>query len=322
MTENMHIYAVARIRSRELDLLGESVISQLAACSRYEECMKILFDKGWGVSGVETADELLAAERDKTWGLIEELVEDMSIFDALLCENDYHNLKAAIKQVYLNAEIPNIYLPRGTVKWEIIYNAVKEHDFSALDEKMGKCAEEAYQVLMHTGDGQLCDVIIDKAALEAIYKKAEASGNEILLDYAEMKVAQADIKIALRCARTGKSIEFIERAMAECRSLDVRKLIASAYAGENALYEYIETTSYADVITAIKESPAAFEIWFDNQLIKHIKPQKYNPFTMSPLAAYILARENEIKTVRIILLGKLNRLSDDSIRERLRDMYV
>ncbi|MCI8744511.1 MAG: V-type ATP synthase subunit C, partial [Lachnospiraceae bacterium] len=35
-----------------------------------------------------------------------------------------------------------------------------------------------------------------------------------------------------------------------------------------------------------------------------------------------LARENEIKTVRIILSGKLNGLSDDSIRERVREMYV
>ena len=37
--------------------------------------------------------------------------------------------------------------------------------------------------------------------------------------------------------------------------------------------------------------------------------------------AYALARENEIKTVRIILSGKLNGLSDDSIRERVREMY-
>lgn len=322
MTENMHIYAVARIRSRELDLLGEPVINQLVACNKYEECMKILFDKGWGTSGVETAEELLAAERDKTWGLIEEIVEDMSIFDTLLYENDYHNLKAAIKQVYLNADMPNIYFSRGTIKQEIIYKAVKEHDFSMLDEKMGKCAEEAYQVLLHTGDSQLCDVIIDKAALEAIYEKAKGSCNELLIDYAELKVASADIKIALRCSRTGKSREFMERAMAECGSLDIKQLITSSAAGENAIYEYLKTTVYADVIKAIKESPAAFEIWFDNLLIKHIKPQKYNSFTMSPLAAYILARENEIKTVRIILLGKLSRLSDDSIRERLRDMYV
>jgi V/A-type H+-transporting ATPase subunit C len=43
---------------------------------------------------------------------------------------------------------------------------------------------------------------------------------------------------------------------------------------------------------------------------------------ISPLAAYILARENEIKSVRILLSGKINDLPEDSIRERLREMYV
>ena len=38
--------------------------------------------------------------------------------------------------------------------------------------------------------------------------------------------------------------------------------------------------------------------------------------------AYVIARQNEIKTVRIILSGKLNDLPDDSIRERVREMYV
>ena len=43
---------------------------------------------------------------------------------------------------------------------------------------------------------------------------------------------------------------------------------------------------------------------------------------LEPLAAYILARRNEIKCVRMILTGKQNELADDMIRERLREMYV
>ena len=53
-----------------------------------------------------------------------------------------------------------------------------------------------------------------------------------------------------------------------------------------------------------------------------IRPEKYHPFTLGPLAAYILAREAEIKSVRILLSGKLNHLSENAIRERLREMYV
>ena len=40
------------------------------------------------------------------------------------------------------------------------------------------------------------------------------------------------------------------------------------------------------------------------------------------MAAYVLARENEIRMVRMILSGKRNSLPEDSIRERVREMYV
>jgi V/A-type H+/Na+-transporting ATPase subunit C len=322
MAENQYIYAVSRIRSKELSLLDKSFLEQLLSSKSYHDCLRLLTDKGWGLGNNETAEELLHIERDKTWDLIRELVEDMSVFDTFLYGNDFHNLKAAIKQVYRNEEVPNIYISHGTIKPEIIYNAVKEHDFSTLPEYMKQCAEEAYQVQLHTGDSQLCDVIIDRASLDTIYKKGKDSGNELLSEYAELKVAASNINIAIRGFKTKKGIEFLERAMAKCGSLDRDQLMNAALDSEEAIYDYLSTTVYSEAVQAIKESPSAFERWCDNVIMQHIKPQKYNSFTISPLAAYILARENEIKTVRIILSGKLNDLPENLVRERLREMYV
>ncbi len=67
---------------------------------------------------------------------------------------------------------------------------------------------------------------------------------------------------------------------------------------------------------------SAFERWCDNLLIDRMKVQKWNPFGIDPIAAYVLARENEIKSVRIILSGKLNDLPQDAIRERIRQTYA
>ena len=322
MAENQYIYAVARIRSKELTLLSKPFFDQLLACKNYEDCLRLLVDKGWGKSADENAEQLLAIEREKTWELIRELVKDMSVFNTFLSGNDFHNLKAAIKQVYINQEVPNIYISHGILSSEIIYKSVKEHDFTILPEHMRKCAEEAYQVQLHTGDSQLCDVIIDKATLETLYKIGKASGNELLAEYAELKVASSDINIAIRSYKTGKGKEFLVRALADCKSLNINKLIDAALDGEEAIHSYLATTIYSDAVEAIKKSSSAFERWCDNLIIKHIRPQKYNSFTISPLAAYILARENEIKSVRILLSGKLNDLPEDSIRERLREMYV
>jgi V/A-type H+-transporting ATPase subunit C len=322
MADNEYIYAVARIRTMELSLLDKSFLDQLLASKSYKDCLRLLRDKGWGNSGDETAEQLLVSEREKIWDTVLELVGDAKVFDTFLYGNDFHNLKAAIKQAYVNQEVPGIYMNRGTLNLELIIKAVREHDFSLLPEFMRESAEEAYEVQFHTGDSQLCDIIIDKAALEAIYQQGNASGNDLLSEYAELKVAASDINIAIRGHKTDKRREFLERGVAACKSLDSKKLIETALEGEEAIYSYLENTVYADAVQAIKESPSAFERWCDNLIITHIKPQKYNSFTLSPIAAYVLARENEIKSVRILLSGKRNNLPEESIRERLREMYV
>jgi V/A-type H+-transporting ATPase subunit C len=43
---------------------------------------------------------------------------------------------------------------------------------------------------------------------------------------------------------------------------------------------------------------------------------------MGPIIAYYLARQNEIRTVRIILTAKANDFPEEAIRERVREMYV
>ncbi len=322
MAEQLYTYAVARIRSKEMLLLSKTDIDQLLNCKSEKECLKLLAEKGWGKTGEEDAQEMLKAEREKTWNLMKELVEELSVFNMFLYTNDYHNLKAAIKQVYTDSKQEDIYITQGTIPVDTILNAVKEHSFAALPGYMQACAEEAYEVLLHTGDSQLCDVILDKAALEIMLKKCKESKVELLAKYAELRVAAADINIAVRSNKTRKSRAFMERAIAECASLDKNKLISAALESLEAIYQYLQFTDYADAVDAIKESSSAFERWCDNLIMRHIRPQKSNPFTISPLAAYILARENEIKTIRILLSGKRNEIDDSFIRERMRDMYV
>ncbi len=322
MAENQYVYAVARIRSKELSLLTASFIEQLLGAKSYDECIQLLEEKGWGGDEAEDAAGLLALEQQKTWELIGELTGGLSAFDVFLYANDYHNLKAAIKEARMNTDFPGIYISQGTVDVKRIREAVRTREFADLPEAMRASAREAYDVLLQTGDGQLCDIIIDRAALTAIYGAAKASGNDCLKLYGELTVAAADIKTAVRAARTGKNKAFLERALAPCDTLDVGRLAQAAVEGLEAIASYLELTPYGEAVEELNHSPSAFERWCDNLLIRRIRPQRFNPFGIGPLAAYILARENEIKTVRIVLSGKLNHLPEESIRERVREMYV
>ena len=318
MSDKQYIYAVARIRSRELSLLNESVISQLTASPGEEECLRILSEKGWGDSGM-TGEAMLRGEQKKTWDLIRELVPDrMDLFDVFRLPNDYHNLKAAIK----NREHPGIFAEDGTIPARLLEEAMEQSDYELLPENLREVAREAKETLLTTRDGQLCDIIIDRAALEAIREAGEKTKEKLLKDYGELICATGDIRIAVRCARTGKSRQFIARALAPCSTIDTGSLTDAAAVGFDAICAYLDHTVYSDAVEELKKSLASFERWCDNRMIRTIKPEIHNPFGIGPLAAYILARDNEIKTVRIILAAKRNDLPEEMLRERVREMYV
>ena len=317
-----YIYAVARVRSKELSLLSRQDIDQLMACRGFDECLRVLSDKGWGGAEGSSAEAVLAQEEEKTWAFIRELTEDLTPFSVLLYPIDYNNLKAAIKCVVTDAPPQDVFLSGGSIDPQAMMRCVRENDFSSLPPAMAEAADEAYHTLLQTGDGQLCDVLLDRACLSGVLQCGKESGNELLSQYAELKVAVSNIKTAVRACKTGKTKAFIDEALAPCGSLDVSSLAAAACKSVEDIYGYLSSTPYSGAAEKLKESYSAFEKWCDDQVMDLIKEQKRNPFTIGPLFAYVLARQNEVSTVRIILSGKLNELDDGMIRERLRDMYV
>lgn len=324
MSKTKYTYAVARIRAQEVSLLTNAVIEQLLACKSAEQALQLLVEKGWGdlTAGTLDADEVLNKEEEKMWQTIREVAPDMHVFDVLSLPKLYHNLKAAIKEVCTEVENKNIFYDDCEIPGEEMFALVQNKEFDKLPGNMPATAREAFDTLLHTRDGQLCDLIIDRATLEAMLEAGKKSGEKIIEEYAQTAVAIADIKIAVRSQKTGKNAEFMKKAMVNCSEINVDQLTQAALAGAEEIAQYLEGTSYREGADALRISPSAFERWCDNKMTDSMRSQKYESFSVGPLLAYLLARQNEIKTVRIILTGKQNEFPDEAIRERIREMYV
>ena len=220
MGKTKYTYAVARIRALETSLLTDAVIEQLLACKTAEQALQLLIEKGWGdASSGNDMDAVLSREEEKTWKVIRDVAPDMSVFDVLSYPKLYHNLKAAIKEVCTEVRNPNIFYDDCSIPGEEMLKIIEAREFSKLPGDMGRTAQEAMDILLHTGDGQLCDICIDRAALEAVLAAGRKSGEPIMENYADTTVAIADIKIAVRSQKTGKTADFMRSAMADCRSL-------------------------------------------------------------------------------------------------------
>ena len=316
------IYAVSRIRFREQSLLTKSDIDALLACHDYESCIRMLLDKGWGATGEAENTDILSAEREKLWALIDELAPDAPELNIFRYQVDFQNLKAAVKSSITDASTDGMLLSHGTVSADQIKESVKNRETDELPEHLKECAEQAFKTLLETGNGQLCDVIIDKACLEYLSLEAKKHSDSAIRLYSDIFTACAAVKIAARCNLTGKTRDFMLKALPNINILVKEELVTAAENSLEEIYSYISTTVLEDSVDALKASLSSFEKWCDNYIIEKLKEQKYEHMKIGPIVAYIVARENEIKAVRLILSGKLNNIENAIIEERLRDMYV
>lgn len=320
--KEQYTYAVARVRAAENSLLSMKDLEQVLSAKDEKEAFLMLQDKGFSGSGsYKNVETLLFEENEKTINFISELKIDKKEFSIFYIQDDYHNLKAAIKCVHSGFR-DKVFVPEKNVSLDVILTAVKERKFDILPENMQRVAEEALDVLLKTGDGQKADMIIDKAALLEIKALGEKSDNDLIKEYAKLFVSLSDIKIAARSAIMNKSYEFIKAAVIDTEDVNTDQLCRAASDGYDELLSYLSSTKFEKAADALRQSFSQFEKWCDNSVMSLIKTQKANPFTIGPVAAYFLARDIEIKAVRIVLSGVINKLDINSVKERLRDLYV
>ncbi len=322
--ETDYAFGVAKIRANELDLLTPVDFDNLIAANDYRSALRILEDKGWEPTenGASFAPMLEKFE-DKTWQLVCDCLPDVSVFDSLILPNDFYNLKAAIKAVFSDLEPNDYFIKPFVTDPALIAEAVTNKKFDILPKHLKDTAVEAYDAVVRVGSGRLADIIIDKASLNVALAGAKQSGNEALTALAELSCACANIKIAFRSAETGRDTDFMLRCMADCDTLDNKRLaFAAAEGGREAIAEYLQFTPYAEAGEKLSESAVAFEKWCDDSVLKGIGAKRFSAFGAEPIIAYYLTCLAAVKNVRIILSAKLNGVSSEEIRKRVRNINV
>ncbi len=318
-----YAYAVTAVRVRETSLLTSADLERMAELPTVEAAAEYLRSRGWHIpSGATDISSVLRAELVATWDFLTEIAPDISILHPMIVRKDFHNLKAAIKSRLSGIPTDSYFLSPGIVSQDLIREAVDTKTYDLLPNPLRDAGEQAYDVLVRTGDGQLADIIIDRVTLDEILRAAKATENELMLRLQTLFCAAADIKTAFRAARMKKSESFLERAISSCETPDRTKLIATATAGEAELLAWLGQTEYAEGAALLLASPAAFEKWCDDKAVAMTENVKYLFFGPEPLITYYLAKEAEIKNVRILLTAMENDLPFDRVSQRLRRMYA
>lgn len=312
-----YAYCVARIRAKEADMLKSSDFEKLLSFENADEALRFLRDKKWVSSDFTDIKSCISLSKEQLWKLLSESVPDKSELNALCVLNDFFNIKAAVKCLITSEKAESFMMTPTTVDIKAVSEKLNTRDFKKLFGERADTAEKAYLTAVKSENGQSAEIIIDRAALDCMAEYSKNSTDRISGKIYGFICDSTNIKIALRCALSGKDRAFLEEAIGECTLLERSSLIEETLNGKDALFGYLGKSANKEGVSELLKSSSAYDKWCEERIALLSSESKFTAFTFAPVCSYYYRKMSEIRKVSVILTSLSIGADKETIRERI-----
>jgi V/A-type H+-transporting ATPase subunit C len=322
--------AIGVLREMEKKLISPDQWQRAIDAPDVYEALRYMGDD-YGFAALRTPDAyepLLQAKLAETYAQLFRMCAEPEAVEILNQKYIFHNLKVMVKASvsdYARANSDTLLSEVSAVPREVMSGGEKA-GCPAYITHARQAMEYAYE--QAAKDPQAIDMEADRCMFVKMLSLAESLDNEFILRYVRMCIDLYNLKLLMRVKNMQKGARFLNNALLPGGETG-EDIFRDAYdkpfdvIAAKCYYKY-----YGEAVRQSEESYtkthnySTLEKLADNLLTRHIAQAKYIPFGPEPLFAYILARENEIRQIRIVITCKLNGIPEETLRERLRDLYA
>jgi len=273
----------------------------------------------------ENYETALMGELAETYGIVREITNGHALFEVFRYGYDGQNIKAAIKAKAAGDDPQRGMTSLGTVPLDEILDGLESGDMPGLPYELASAAKEAQEMLESGGDPQLSDIAIDKALLNAMFRVVHEHNNAFFQKVVRSRIDIENIRSLIRIKRAGKSAEFLEGILCEGGYVGTGELLGTYPRSISDIIRFIGATRYGAMLKSSFEGLEAgdrltqFERKCDNYKLSFIGEAYRVVFGAEPILGYILEKENEITSVRMVMSSKIMNIPPETITERLRE---
>jgi vacuolar-type H+-ATPase subunit C/Vma6 len=312
-----YTYIVARLRALEAAMPERAWFERLAR-TPIDGLLGLLreyYRSFESVSDPADFEGALEAEKVEVLELITSLLREEQPRQFIRAGYDFDNVTHAWKAARLGAQ-PAL-TPFGLVPAETVAQAVAGNVRGMLPPHLDKHVEMLDTTFEETKSLAVCEYAAEAAKWR--FRFGVAPGPEARA-YLRCKVDLANIKNIMRLRRSALRTEALEAVWLDGGEIETVKLRALFKGSEDELFSYIATTSYRRLLAlGLSKETALWNIdpLLRQALMELIGESRYRSFDFSPVLYHIELRERNEEILRRVIVGRLNRLSEETALERL-----
>jgi V/A-type H+-transporting ATPase subunit C len=333
-----YAYSVARIRVLETKLLKKNEIERMLGAKDANEAYKVFNDLDYAshvgeISDVTKFQEVINAGLRDIKELLMKIAPYPEVLNILWYRYDFHNIKALIRAKYnkMNeVELENDYLMQiGSYSHNLLQKFIFNAEYGEkIDQRIKEAILEAEKIYQKDQDPFLLDVYLDQQYFKIIRKLVKKINNEFLNDYLKIVIDITNIKVFFRLKINEKKSNDIEKLLIVGGDIPLSKFFEKDNQSYEQFTEGIKFTKYYEAVVAGADyyksdnSFLTLDKQLDHVVNKLMQKTKIIPFGPEPLVVYFMAKENNAQILRAIMIGKINNVEEQIIRNRLKELYT
>lgn len=320
---------IAIIKAMENRLINKAKLDSLIDAKDFSDCINMIQDTQYGAYITSASYESgLRNALEDVYRRMYEIIPVSEVIDVLAVRYDGHNIKSILKGKYTGIDTSNMLVGVGTIPIESLKQMILDGNYIDIPETIKNTVEKAISTFSKTGDPQDIDLVIDKGIIEYAMEIAKNNKFDYLVEFVKFNIDVTNLKTYIRIKAQGKNTEFLNKVFIHGGTIEYDFLLKYL---DESLERFSEKLSYTKFWKWSDHGLAEYirngdlgsiDKYGDNYIIDHIRKAKFTSLGAEPIVAYIIARENEIRALRIILTGKKSNVHPEKIRERMREVYV
>jgi V/A-type H+-transporting ATPase subunit C len=316
------LYAVGQVKVLEKKLIPYRVFERILQTGDYS---RVLLEEGFITPEGESIlrkepEKFFDNEFSTLYTFAEKTLPSPELGNWFRLKEDFANLKIVVKK---GSELPEeFFSKRGKFKLKALMEAVEKSNFSLFPLEIQSELTDALKEFREKKNEQVFEVRVERTYLSYFFKIARKERNSFLKELAGRFGELFNIKTFIR-------LKFLDLPLQESFFLPLENKETSFYLKLESLGEFadfLKRTIYSSLTIPLgrlqTEGTFAFiEKEARNIIIATIKKNKYLNFGLEPIISYIIAREEEIKNLRLIVTGLKNKFPRKLIQELLANVY-
>ncbi|MCP4256905.1 MAG: V-type ATPase subunit [Planctomycetes bacterium] len=322
-----YAFQTAQVRALETQMLTRPVLLDMINAQNFEQAADLLSGSEYalpqGAKDISQVEKILQQRRTDVRELFSDLMLDESIVQLFKARDDFANLRLALRRSLTEKPIGTDYSPDGNIAPEQLEQLFAEQgEFSSQEstEFIQQAVEQAVLAYYLDKDIRQIDYQIDSFQAAYNLKTACRLKNVFLLSLFRTQIDLTNIRTMFRQKFTAseESKVFLTGGFVEPERF--KNALEQGYEALGQLFFATPYNRIVEIGASYISSNKSF-LKIEQQCEEYLTGFLKSSFVITagpqPVIAFLLLKENEIRTVRLILTARKNFLDTKLILDRI-----